>query len=153
MREACRQAGRQTDRQTDKQRERKEKKKKKKISISPPKHGELLACFAVPSILSLSLSPSTYYLTLMPFSFGVDDTSFAPFLIDHVKKAVSCQGCFPTFQLSKKKRRRKRREKYKNTSSNKNGGCHKMGYHDPPTPPIFTNPAPAPDPASASRRA
>lgn len=77
------QTGRQADRQTSKGKEKKrreEKRRKKKISISPPKHGEsFLLCFAVPSILSLSLSLSPYYLTLMHFSFGVDDTSFAPF--------------------------------------------------------------------------
>lgn len=74
------QTGRQADRQTDKQRERKEKKggKKKKISISPPKHEELLALLCC-TFYTLSLSLSPYYLTLMPFSFGVDDTNFAPF--------------------------------------------------------------------------
>lgn len=78
MREACRQAGRQTDRQA-KGKER-EEKKEKKISISPPKHGELLALLCCTFYtLFLSLSLFTYYLTLMPFSFGVDDTSFAPF--------------------------------------------------------------------------
>lgn len=79
MREACRQAGRQAGRQTDKQRERKEKKggKRRKYQSAPQNTESFLLCFAVPSILSLS--PSTYYLTLMPFSFGIDDTSFAPF--------------------------------------------------------------------------
>lgn len=72
------QTGRQAGRRTDKHRERKEKKKEKKISISPPKHGELLALLCC-TFYTLSLSLSPYYLTLMPFSFGVDDTNFAPF--------------------------------------------------------------------------
>lgn len=73
MSEACRQAGRQTDRQA--KRKKREEKKRRKYQSAPQNTESFLLCFAVPSILSLSL----YYLTLMPFSFGVDDTSFAPF--------------------------------------------------------------------------
>lgn len=71
------QTGRQTDRQTSKGKEKRRKKRKK--SISPLKYGELLALLCC-TFYTLSLSLSPYYLTLMPFSFGVDDTSFAPFL-------------------------------------------------------------------------
>lgn len=73
-----RQAGRQADRQA-KGKKRKEGGKKEENINQPPKTRRA-SCFALLYLLySLSLSPSTYYLTLMPFSFGVDDTSFAPF--------------------------------------------------------------------------
>lgn len=72
------QTGRQADRQTSKGKEKKRRGEKRRKYQSAPQNTEsFLLCFAVPSILSLSLSP--YYLTLMPFSFGIDDTSFAPF--------------------------------------------------------------------------
>lgn len=74
------QTGRQADRQTSKGKEKKRRGEKRRKYQSAPQNTEsFLLCFAVPSILSLSLPLSTYYLTLMPFSFGVDDTSFAPF--------------------------------------------------------------------------
>lgn len=68
------QTGRQADRQTSKGKE-KRRKKRRKYQSAPLNTESFLLCFAVPSILSLS----PYYLTLMPFSFGVDDTNFAPF--------------------------------------------------------------------------
>lgn len=68
------QTGRQADRQTDRQ----AKRKKREENINQPPKTRRASCFALLYLLySLSLSP--YYLTLMPFSFGVDDTSFAPF--------------------------------------------------------------------------
>lgn len=74
------QTGRQTDRQTDRQAKGKKREEKKEENINQPPKTRRASCFALLYLLySLSLPPSTYYLTLMPFSFGVDDTNFAPF--------------------------------------------------------------------------
>lgn len=70
------QTGRQTDRQTSKG---KEKRRKKEENINQPPKRRRASCFALLYLLYSLSPPSTYYLTLMPFSFGVDDTNFAPF--------------------------------------------------------------------------
>lgn len=78
MSEACRQAGRQTDRQAKgEKRKRKKKKEKRRKYQSAPLNTESFLLALLYLLYSLSLSP--YYLTLMPLSFGIDDTSFAPF--------------------------------------------------------------------------